>query len=64
MKKSNNQIIKEIIKELKLKGKEKEVAKILFFRYLKLYETRMEAKIKTEKEIRFYLMNRKNKKLN
>ena len=64
MKKSNNQIIKEIIKELNLKGKDKEAAGIMFNNFLKNYRIKEQAKQKTIFKIKEYLNYRNNKKNN
>ena len=62
--KSNKEIIEEIEKMFELKSKDIEVAKILFSRYLGMYNTKQEAKNRTIKEIKLYLAHRKNSKNN
>ncbi len=56
--KTTKQFLKEMNEKYKLKGKDQEVAKILFSRYLRMYNTREEAESRTELEIELYLVHR------
>ena len=62
--KSNKEIIKEIKAMFKLKSKDIEVVRILFSRYLSIYDTKREAQSRTIKEIELYMSHRKNSKNN
>ena len=61
---STKQFLREIKRDYKIKGKDLEVANLLFIRYLRTYENRGQAEQKTITEIKKYINYRNNKKNN